>query len=128
MCQPDRKRHEVRRVVAGIPEHHSLVTSTLAINDVFAAFSTALLFTDVNTLCNVWTLRVKRNDNTTSVSIETVCGIVVTDSLDRCTSNSWNVDLRICSDLTRYNTETSGQQCLACNTTVRIDGQQRVKN
>ena len=127
MRQPDWKRHEVRSVIAGVPEHHSLVTSTLAIDDVFAALATALFFTDVNTLCDVRALRVKSNNNTTGVSIETVCSIVVTDALDCSTSDGRNVYVSVCCDFTRHDTKTSSQQCLACNTTVRVNGQQRIK-
>ena len=121
MSQPNWKRHEIRRVVARIAEHHSLVASTLTVEDVFATLATAALFADVDTLCDVGALRVECNNNTTGVAVETVCSIVISDALDCFASNCRNVNICIGGDFTRDNTQTSGEQCLTCNTAVWVD-------
>jgi len=120
MRKPDRKRHEVWRVVTCVSEHHSLVACTLAVEDVFTTHTTALFFTLVDALSNVDTLCVESYKNATGVAVETVCGVVVADAINGRASDSWDINVCIGGDFTRDNTQTGGEQCLTSNAAVGV--------
>jgi hypothetical protein len=51
--EPDRQRHEVVGLVAGVAEHHPLVAGALGVEDVLTARSGAHLLCEVDTLRDV---------------------------------------------------------------------------
>ena len=128
MRKPDGKWHEIWCFVARKSEHHSLVTSTLAVEQVFATHATALFFTHVDTLSNVRALCVERNNNTTGIAVEAECCVVVPNAIDSSASNCRNVNIRIGGDFTRHNTQTSCEERFTRNTTVRIFSQQCIEH
>jgi hypothetical protein len=51
--QPDRQGHEIRRLVAGVAEHHPLVPGALGVQHVLATLAAAQLERSVDTLRDV---------------------------------------------------------------------------
>ena len=78
--QPDRQRHEVVGLVAGVAEHHPLVAGALAVEDVLARRAGALLEGGVDALGDVGRLRVDRGDDAAGVAVEADGLAVVADA------------------------------------------------
>ena len=125
--QPDRQRHEVFGLVAGVPEHHALVAGALAVEVVLARLAGADLFALVDALGDVGRLLVDRHDHTAGVAVEAVEGVVVADAVDDLTGELGDVDVRRCGDLTGNDAQTGGQERLAepprtSSTSARVTG------
>jgi len=69
---------------------------------------------------DVWALCVKRNKNTTCVSIEPELRIVVSDVVDGFASDCRNVDIGVSGDFTRDNTQTSSEEGFTRNAAMWI--------
>ena len=125
---PDRERHQVGRLVAGVPEHHSLVAGTLGVELVLAGLAAAQLLGGVDALGDVGALLVDRDDHAAGVAVEPVERVVVTDLLDRLASDLGDVDVGVGGDLAGDHAQPRGDECLAGDTPVRIDSENRVEN
>ena len=126
--QPDRQRHEVGGVVAGVAEHHPLVAGALAVDDVLAAAAAAQLLALVDALGDVAALLVDRDDHTAGVAVEAVQRVVVADAVDDLASELGDVDVGAGRDLAGDDAQTGREQRLAGDTTVRILGEDRVED
>jgi hypothetical protein len=126
--QRDRGRHEFRILIAGIPEHHSLVAGTLGVDDVFAAAAGADFFTEVDALGNVTALLVDRHDHAAGVAVEAVQRVVVADAVDDLAGQLRDVDICVGGDLAGNHAQTGGEQRLAGHAAVRVLGEDRVED
>ena len=111
--QPDRQRHEVRRLVAGVPEHHPLVAGTLGVQHVLATLAGAQLESRVHALGDVGRLCVERHQHSAGLAVEPVRVVVVADVADRVAHERGDVDVGRGGHLARHHDESRGQQRLA---------------
>ncbi len=93
MGQPDRERHQIGSLVAGVSEHHPLVAGTLGIEHVLAAGAGPDLEGVVHTLADVGRLLVEGNDHTAGVPIDAEGVVVVADVEDRLADQFGDVDI-----------------------------------
>ena len=111
--QPDRQRHEVRRLVAGVAEHHPLVAGALGVEHVLAALAAAQLEGGVDALRDVGRLRVERHQHAARLAVEAVGVVVVADVAHRLAHERRDVDVGRRRHLARHHDEPGGQQRLA---------------
>ena len=78
--EPDRQRHQVGRLVAGVAEHHPLVAGALAVEVVLAGLAAAQLLALVDALGDVGALLVDADDDAAGVAVEAVERVVVADA------------------------------------------------
>ena len=128
MREPNRKRHEVVGLVACVTKHHSLVASTLTVQNIFAAFPLTNFFTGVDTLSNVGALCVEGNHDSACIAIETIESIVVANFIDHCTSNVGNRNVCICRNFTSNDAQARGEQCFTGNTSMGVFGQDGIEH
>jgi hypothetical protein len=132
LCQavrrPDRQRHQVGRLVAGVPEHHALVAGALRLDAVLTGLAGTDLFTDVDALGDVGALLVDRDDDATGVAVEAVEGVVVADGVDRLAGDLRDLDVGVGGDLAGDDTEAGRQQRLAGDAPVGILGEDGVEH
>ena len=120
VCQRDRIRHQLFRLVGSKAEHHALVTGA-EIADLLFAHLTLLDFKGlVYAHGNIRALLVQRNKYRAGISIETVIGIVVSDLVHGIAYNLLNIYIRLRGDLTHNNNETGVRQGLTCHTAHRV--------
>ncbi len=72
MRHPDRQRHQVGGLVAGVAEHHALVAGALQVEAVLAGLARADLLARVDALGDVGALLVDRDDDAAGVAVEAV--------------------------------------------------------
>ncbi len=118
--QPDRQRHEVGRLVAGVAEHHALVARALRVEHVLAGLAAAQLEGVVDALGDVGRLRVERHQHTARLAVEAVGVVVVADVADRVAHERGDVDVGGRRDLTGHHHEAGGQQRLAGDPAGRV--------
>lgn len=115
----DRERHEVIGFAYRVAEHDALVSGALL-------FLIMKSFTDVHALGNVGRLAIEGHHHGAGFMIETFCGIVVADFLDRFASDLRVVRASIRRDFTRDHHETRGDESFACNARTRILGKESI--
>ena len=93
MGQPDRQRHEVGRLVAGVAEHHALVARALRVEGVFAPRAGAELKGGVDALCDVGRLAVEGHEHPAGLAVESKGVVVVADVADHVADNRGDVDV-----------------------------------
>ena len=126
--EPDRQRHEVGRVLAGVAEHHPLVAGALAVDDVLARLAAAHLFRRVDPLGDVRALLVDRDDDTAGVAVEAVERVVVADRFDDLAGELRDVDVGVRRDLAGHHAKTGREQRLAGHPPARVLGQDGVED
>ena len=93
MRQPDRQRHEVVVVAAGVAEHHALVPRALGVEDVFVATTGTLLEGDVDAVGDVGALLVERDQDAAAAAVESHGAVVVADVDDGLARQVVDVDV-----------------------------------
>ena len=117
---PDRQRHEVGRLVAGVPEHHPLVTGTLGVELVLASRAGAQLVGGGDALGDVGRLLVERHHHPAGAAVEPVGVAVVADVAHDVSHQAGDVDVALRGDLTCHHHEAGGEQRLARHPAVGI--------
>ena len=128
VSQPDRQRHEVFGLVAGVPEHHALIAGALAVELVFPGCTGTGLERGVYALGNVGTLRVNRGDDAAGVAIEAAGPIVETDAVDRFPDDFGKLDVGGGGDLARHYNQPGGDQRLAGHAGHRVLSENRIQD
>ena len=90
-------RHQLVRLVGGVPEHHSLITRAAG----------------VDSLRDIWRLFVDGADHRASFRVKSKRRVVVADSIDRRANYFGNVDVGLCRDLTGNTCQTGSHQGFA---------------
>ena len=117
---PDGQRHEVRRLVARVPEHHPLVPGALRVESVLAAHARAELVRLVDPLGDVGGLGVEGDEHPAGVAVEAVGVVVVADRAHRVAGQGGDIDVRRGGDLPRHDDETGGQERLTGHPAGRV--------
>ena len=118
--QPDRQRHEIRGLVAGVAEHHPLVPGALGVEGVLAAGPGAELERFVDPLRDVGGLRVERDEHAAGVAVEPVGVVVVADLAHRLAGERGDVDVGRGGHLTGHHDQAGGQERLAGDPAGRV--------
>ena len=91
MRQGNRHRHQLRRLIGSIAEHHPLIARAGRIGFVAGAFS--LLKRLVDALCDIAGLLVDACQHGAGLRIEAKFGTVITDILDNAARKRWDVNI-----------------------------------
>ena len=126
--QPDRQRHEVGRLVAGVAEHHPLVAGALGVERVLAAGTGAELEGLVDALGDVGRLRVERDHHATGLAVEAVGVVVVADLAHRLAHDGRDVDVGLGGHFTGHHHQAGGEQRLAGHPAGGVAGQHGVEH
>ena len=106
VCKRDGQRHVIRRVIAGVPEHHALIARA-AVRGLLA----------VNAHGDVRRLRMHVHHDLTAFCIKAVTRPCIADVADRIACDRFIIDRCVCSDLThdmdfvRYCRDLAGNMC-----------------
>ena len=90
MRERDRERHQLRRLAAREPEHHSLVAGALLV----AVARVARLERLVDAALDVGALLVDRDERAAGAVVEAVAGVGVADLADRVADDGLELDVR----------------------------------
>ena len=101
LCQVNRHRHESLRLLAGIAEHHALVTCAHRLVDIFC-LAVLRLERLVDALRDVGRLLVDSVQNAAGRAIEAVLRAIVADLADDVTHDGRHVDIGLCANLARH--------------------------
>ena len=112
MGQRDRRRHQLRRFVGGVAEHHALVTGTAG----------------VHTLRDVRRLLVDGRDDRAGVAIKTLTGIIVPDGAHRFANQGLDVEVGGAGDLAGNDDQAGAGKRLAGHAAQRIFGEARIQD
>jgi hypothetical protein len=126
--QPDRQRHQVVGLVAGIAEHHPLVAGPLRVEDVLAALAAADLEGGIDTLGDVGRLLIDGDGDATGVTVEPIRLAVVTNVADRLADDLRDGHVGLGGDLAGDDDQTGGEERLASHPALRVLGQDGVEN
>ena len=126
--QPDRQRHEIGRLVAGVAEHHPLVAGALGVERVLAAGSGAELEGRVHALRDIGRLGVERDQHAAGLPVEAVGVVVVADLAHGLAHDGRNVDVGRGGHLARHHDQTGGQERLAGHPAGRVPFQHGVEH
>src|SRR5450759_3502884 len=108
----DRRRHQLRGLVAGEAEHHALVTGA----------------PDVDALGDVWRLLVDADEHTTGLPVDAEMSPRVAGAFDCVADDLGHVDIAIGGDLTDNDRQASGQDRLAGHPAEGVLGQDLVED
>ncbi len=111
--QPDRQRHEVGGLVAGVAEHHPLVACSLGVQGVLARGPAAYLEGGRDAAVDLGRLLVYRHEHTAGVPVEAELFPVVADVTDRPPREAGDVDIGARRDLAGHDHEPGCEQRLA---------------
>ncbi len=126
--QPDGKGHQVRGLVAGVPEHHPLVARPLGVEHILAPGAGPDLEGIVDALADVGRLLVDRHDDSAGPAVDAVGVVVVADVDHGLTHQPRDVHVRGGGDLTRHQDQAGGQEGLARHPALRVLGQHGVEH
>ena len=112
VCQRDRRRHQLGRLVRGIAKHHALVAGAAG----------------VHAHRDVRRLRVDGRDDRAGIRVEAVFRVGVTDVRDGVADDLLKVDIRVGRDLARNDHQASAGQRFAGHAAHRVLRQAGVKN
>ena len=110
--QRDRRRHQLRRLVGGVAEHHALVAGAAG----------------VHALRDVRRLAVDRRDHRAGVRVEALERVVVADLLDRLAHQRLEVDVGLGRDLAGNDHQAGAGQRLAGHAAVGVLRQAGIEN
>ena len=127
MGQPDRQRHEARRLAGGEAEHDALVAGALTVELVDARALTGLEGV-VDALGDVGRLRADRDRDAARAAVEPDVRGVVADLGDPLAHDGRDLDVALGRDLARDVHEPRGDERLDGDPGLRIDSQQRVED
>ena len=132
LCQPvgepDRQRHQIGRLVAGVAEHHPLVPGALRVELVLSPGAGPNLEGLVHALPDVGRLLVERDDDPAGVPVDAVGVVVVADVEHGLAHQLRDVHVGRGGDLPRHQHQAGGQQRLARDPAARVVGQHRVEH
>ena len=128
MREHDRERHELLGLVAGVAEHHPLVTRTLPVERIRLAGIVLHLVGGLDALGDVRGLLVEGDDDAARVGVEAVLGPVVADLTDRAAHQPRDVHVGRRRHLTRDDHQAGGDQRLAGDPPTRVVGEHRIEN
>ena len=82
MCQIERNRHVIVRLITSVTEHHTLVTSPLV-----------LIITIVNATVYIITLLMNSRKNTTAITIKLIFSLGITDVINGLTCYGLQINI-----------------------------------
>ena len=123
----DRQRHLLRRLVAGVAEHHALVARALRV-DVAVGAVVLKLVGGVDAAPDVGRLLVERHHHAAGRGVEAEVGAGVPDVADDPANDAGDVDVGVGGDLAGHHHQAGRAEHLAGDTAVAILGQHRVQN
>ena len=121
----DRQRHELRRLVAGVAEHHALIARTV-IERIFAGLLALERVVDAEG--DVGALLVDVRDDGAGLAVKAVFGAVVADLAHGLAHDLRNVDVALGRDLAHDVHDAGRDRALAGDAAVRILRQDRVED
>src|SRR5215218_691061 len=116
--EPDRHRHEVGGLVAGVAEHHPLVARPDLV--VVVTLAGAELERLVDALGDVGRLLVDRRDHRARVTVESVRRVRVADPSNRVPDQARDVEVRVRADLAGDDGHAGRAHALARDAAVRV--------
>ena len=122
----DRQRHQLVRLVRGVPEHHPLIPGADPVDRVDVAV--LRLEGLVDALRDVGRLPVDRDHHAARLRVEPVLGARVADLLDRVADDRADVHVGLGRDLAGDDDEPGRDQRLARDTAVRVVREHRVQH
>jgi hypothetical protein len=125
--QRDRQRHELGRLVGGVPEHEALVAGALP-RDLVLVGVGARLERGVHTLGDVGRLRADGHTDTAGSAVEALAGGVVADPQDRVAHDRGDVHVTGGGDLTGDVHLAGGDHGLDRDPAARVLGEHRVED
>ncbi len=125
--QRDRERHELRRLVAGVAEHHALVARAGDV-EVVGVAGHAVLEGVVDALGDVGRLLVDGVEDGAGVGGEAELGVRVADLADRLAGDLLDVDVDGRRDLTGHDHQPRVDEGLAGDAPVRVVAQHGVED
>ena len=128
VSQGDRIRHIFLRLVAGITEHHALITGADGLNLLIAHLVLFCFQSLVHTHGDIRRLLVNSSDNTAGIAVKTILCPVVSDIADGFAHNLLNIHIGFGGNLSHNHDQTCSHRCLACHTAHGILLQQCVQN
>jgi hypothetical protein len=126
--QGDRERHELLGLVAGVAEHHALVTGAGDVELVVIGRIGAGLIRGVDALRDVGRLLVDRVDHGAGVGREAEVRVGVADLADRLARDVLDVHVRRRGDLAGHDDEPRVHERLARHAAVRVIAQHGVED
>ena len=114
----DRERHQLRRLVRRVPEHHSLVAGAELVQRVVVARVVLHLVRGVDALRDVRRLLVDRDHDTAGGRVEAPLRVRVADVADPLADDAGDVDVGLRRDLARDDDEAGRDQRLARDAAV----------
>jgi hypothetical protein len=124
MGERDRKRHQLRRLAAGEPEHHPLVAGAqLAARGVLADLQRR-----VDALGDVRRLALDRDERAAGLVVEAVLGLRVADVADGFADDRLEVDVGVGRDLAEDEDETGRRRRLTGDAGIRVLADDRVQD
>ena len=126
--QRDRQRHQLRRLVGGVAEHHPLVTRAGDVECIVVGGVGARLVGLVHALGDVGRLLVDRVDDRARVGAEAEVGVGVADLADRLARDVLDVDVGRGRDLAGHDDEPGVHERLAGDAPVRVVAHDRVED
>ena len=109
----DRQRHQLRRLVGRVAEHHPLVAGADPVERVVVARVVLHLEGGVDALRDVGRLLVERDDDAAGLGVEAVLGARVADRGDPLAHEPRDVDVRLGRDLAGDDDEAGRDERLA---------------
>ena len=126
---PDRHRHEVRGLVAGVAEHHALVAGALLVELVlFAGGARTHLFGVVDALSDVDRLLIDGDEHAAGGAVVADVLAVVADVADRLAHDRLDVDVGLGGDFAGDDRQAGGHHRLAGHPGVGILLEQGVEH
>ena len=121
----DRQRHELRRLVAGVAEHHALIARTV-VERVLAGLLALERVVDAEG--DVGALLVDVRDDGAGLAVKAVLGAVIADLAHGLAHDFRNVDVALGRDLAHDVHDAGRDRALAGDAAVRILRQDRVED
>ncbi len=128
MRQPDRERHEIGGLVAGVAENHALVARSLGVEHVLTGDTCAHLERSRHSLVDVRRLLVDGDQHAAGVPVETKLLTVIADLTDRPPYEAGDIDIGACRDLPRHDHQPGREHGLAGDAALGVLLEDRVED
>jgi hypothetical protein len=116
----DRQRHQLRRLLGRVAEHHSLVPSAREVELIAAIVNVTRLVGLIDPLRDIRRLLIQSVEHGARVSGEAEIGVDVPDLPDRLADDLLHVERRLGRDLTGNHDEPGVDERLARHPAIRI--------
>jgi hypothetical protein len=126
--EDDRERHQLRRLVRGVAEHHPLVARADPVDRIDLARLVLQFVRRVDAERDVGRLGIDRDHDPARVRVEAVLGVRVADAPDRLPDDVRHVDVRGRGDLAADDGEPGRDHRLARDTAVGVVAHHGVQN